>query len=250
MRFLFLCALLTFPFIANAQDYKTILDIPPGATLVNLSATERVEIDQDLLVATLRYEAQNADPRKLQDDINGIMNAALEKAKAVSSVKVSTEQYYVYPYDYDPTPQPVQKGQLREKLQRIWRGSQGMQIKGTDAAALLKLAGELQDMGLAMGGLGYMISPDLLEKTQESLLEAALTKLKSKAERTAKGLGKTKADLLEVNVDMGGYYPQPMMARAPMADMAMAKAEMAAPVAAAGQSEITLTVSARALIRP
>lgn len=251
MRFLMLSALLLVPSLAVAQDYKTVLDLPPGATLVNLSATERVEIDQDLLAATLRYEAENDDPRALQDDINGIMAQALEQAKSYGDIKAVTEQYYVYPYDFDPTPQPIKKGDLRQKMQRTWRGSQGMQIKSQNAADLLKLTGALQDLGLTMSGLQYTISPDLLEKTQDSLLEAALAKLKAKAERTAKGLGKTKADLLEVNVDIGGYYPQPMMARGMMAmDSSMAKAEMAPPVAAPGQSQVTLTVNARALLKP
>ena len=54
MRFLAIAAFLLFTALpAAAQDYQTVLDIPEGATLVSLSATERVEVDQDLLVADL-----------------------------------------------------------------------------------------------------------------------------------------------------------------------------------------------------
>jgi predicted secreted protein len=98
--------------------------------------------------------------------------------------------------------------------------------------------------------MSYTLSPDKAQATQESLMESALEKLGKKADRAAKALGKSDADLLEVNVDSGGYYPQPMMMHAnmEMADSSMGK--MAAPVAAPGQTEITMTVSAKALLKP
>ena len=100
-----------------------------------------------------------------------------------------------------------------------------------------------------MNGLQYTVSPELLEETRDNLLEAALTKLRKKAERTAKALGKSKAELKKVNVDNGGnYYPQPRFARG-MAMMSADKDEMAAPVAAPGESQVTLNVSAQALLR-
>ncbi|GJL84282.1 MAG: hypothetical protein DHS20C02_00570 [Micavibrio sp.] len=240
---LLLAALLLFlplsaPTPANAQDYKTLLDIPEGATLVSLSATERVEVEQDLLTANLRYEAENTSAKELQDEINKIMQKAVDEAKKVKSVKVSTQQYYVHEYRRD------------KHAPRVWRGNQGLQIKGKTADELLELAGELQEMGLKMNGLSYSVSPDLMEETRENLLEETLIKLKSKAERTAKALGKSKADLLQVNVDMGGgHYAQPQMMRTMAhAEMAM-DSKMAAPVAAPGQSNITLTVSAQALLK-
>lgn len=248
-----IAALLFAPFLvkpAAAQDYKTILDIPEGQTLVNLSASERVEVEQDLLVATLNYNTEDDDPRALQDRINTLMAKAVEKAKAYKDVKVTTQQYYVYPYDYDPHPRPYTPGEPPRKLERKWRGQQGLSLESKKAGDLLKLTGELQEMGLAMNGLNYTLSTELLESTQESLLEAALKKLTAKADRTAKALGKTKADLREVNVDMGGYYPQPMMRTMAMEGAAMAMdAKMAAPVAQPGQSDITMTVSARVLLK-
>lgn len=238
----------SFSIMARAQDMNTLLDLPEGATLVSLSATERVEVDQDLLVSTLSIEARNADATKLQDEINTVMTKALEEAKAFKTVKISTQSYQVYPYEYVPTPQPMKTGQ-KPQIIREWRGSQSLMLKGKSPDDLLKLAGILQKMGMNTTGLSYTVSPELLEETQNNLLEAALTKLKTKAERTAKALGKTKADLLNVNVDTGGYYPQPMMmARAGGMEVAMDKA-MAAPVAAAGQSDITLSVTAQALIK-
>jgi predicted secreted protein len=232
---------------ASAQDFKTLLDIPKGATLINLSATERVEVDQDLLVASLSYEFEHDDAAKLQDTINKVMTKALAEAKAVNSVKVSTQSYQVYPYDFNPDPRPLQPGE-QPKLQRKWRGSQSLILKGKMPDDLLKLAGKMQALGMNMTSLSYTVSPELLEETQNSLLETALTKLKTKAERTAKALDKSKANLLNVNVDVGGFYPQPIMHGGAMMMKAEMASDAAAPVAAAGQSDITLTVTAQAMI--
>lgn len=238
---------LAAPSAASAQDLNTVLSIPEGATLVSLSATERVEVDQDLLVSTLSIEARNADATALQDEINKVMTKALEEAKAFKTVKVSTQSYQVYPHEYVPDPRPLPSGEKPE-IVREWRGSQSLMLRSKEPDDLLKLAGILQKMGMNTTGLSYTVSPELMEETQNSLLEAALTKLTVKAGRTAAALGKTKADLLSVNVDIGGHYPQPvMMMRGAMA--MEAKADMAAPVAAAGQSEITLSVNAQALVK-
>lgn len=227
---------------ASAQDYKTLLDLPQDTTLVSLSATEQVEVQQDLLVANLRYETTNTDPRKLQDEINTLMKKALDEAQKVSSVKAATQQYHVYEFD-----RSAGKGTRRDMA---WRGQQGLMIKGKKADDLLELTGKLQDMGLSMSGLNYQVSPELLEETRESLLEDALKKLMAKADRTAKAIGKSKSELLQINVDMGGYYPQPQMMRSDMAYEGAAMKTMAAPVAAPGESQITLTVSAQALLKP
>ena len=241
MRLFLVVLFCVFALPAAAQDYKTILDLPEGTSLVSLSATERVEIEQDLLVATLRYESENESARVVQDTINKKMKDALDKAKKVSSVKAATQQYHVYEYD------PNRHKQLKNR-KKLWRGQQGLMVKGKKADELLELVGELQEMGLSMNGLNYQVSPELLEETRDSLLEDALKKLTAKANRTAKALGKSKAELKQINVNMGGggYYPKARMAMMETAADSMA---MSAPVAAPGESQVTLTVSAQALLR-
>jgi len=226
---------------ASAQDYKTLLDIPEGATLVNLSVTERKEVEQDLLIANLSYSAEDFDRVKVQDEINKAMAAAVKKAEKVEEVKFSTQNYYIHSYNPDP--------RASRRVEK-WRGSQGLQIKGTESGALLELVGALQADGFTMDGLNYTISPDLMEETQNAMLEAALTKLTTKAGRTAKALGKGNAELLQINVDVGGYRPQPKMMAGRMMAMDAAPEAMSAPVAAPGESDITLTVNAQALIKP
>ena len=246
MRFIMVLAfVLTLAGPAIAQDYKTILDIPKGATLINLSATERVEVKQDLLTATLRIQSESKNAKKVQDNINEIMTKALAKAKAYKDVKTTTQHYSVHQYNL-----PHNKARPNTISEKSWRGQQSLQIKSTNSDQLLELAGKLQALGMSMNGLTYSVSPALLEETRDAMLETALIKLKTKAQRAAKALEKSSSDLLEINLNSNGggrHYPvaQPMM----MKSMSVAEMSMDAPVAQGGESVITLTVSARAILR-
>jgi predicted secreted protein len=234
---------------AFAQQEKGPLDLPPGQSIVHLSASERVEVEQDELVANLRYEAENKDAKALQNEINTVMKKAVDAAKAVPGVEVTTEQYYVYLNEERPQPLPNTPEDRQPKPVRTWRGNQGLTLTGKSADALLDLTGKLQEMGLAMNGLNYQVSSEKMEETKDSLLEAALLKLRKKAERVAKALGKGESELREVSVDSNEnnfVAPRAMMAMA--ADAGMAK--MAAPVASPGKSEVSLSVSALALLKP
>lgn len=242
MRFFIFTFALLLCMPTFAADYKSILDLPDGATLVNFSATERQVVAQDLLIATMRFEHESEKPRDVQNEINKTMQKALDRAKAYKTIKVATLQYNVYQYDANQG-----KKNLAPKL--VWKGEQGLHIKGKVQDDVLKFVGELQDLGLSMNNLSYEVSPELLEETRDQMLETALEKLTRKADRTAKAIGKTSAEMKEINIDTGGgYRPQPVYAKRSMMMDASAES-MSAPVASAGESDITLTVNAQALLK-
>jgi predicted secreted protein len=213
------------------------LRLPPtGHTLLNLSASERMTLPQDLLGASLRVESRSADPRKVQDDINKAMTRALALAKAVPTVKTSTGGYQVYE-------------QRLERNVRVWQGQQTVQLESKDSAALLDLAGKLQGAGFAVSGLNWSLSPERAESVRDELLVKALGNLKAKAALVARTLGKSGYELTDVNLD-GAPQPVPMY-RAVRMEMAMAAdGAVAAPVAEAGETEVVVGVSARALLKP
>ena len=210
-----------------------------GAHL-NISASESVEVEEDLLVVNLRFETEGKNPQEVQKAINDKMTTALAEVKKHKKIKVSTEHYSVYKY----SPR-VKKG---EKRKTIWKGNQSMQLKSKDSAEILKTTGTLQSMGLAVNGLNYVVSPDLSEETRDSLMEKSVEKLLSKAKRVAKVLGKDEIEVLNINVDSNNYYPSPMPMRASGMMMKSMDAE-SVPVASPGQSRISTTVSATILIK-
>lgn len=230
--------MLALPGSAQAQCSDPMLTLPEGQSLMTIMATERQSVEQDLLVATLSYVVENRDASELQDEINSAMKEALDKAKKVESVKVSTGSYQVY-----ETTDPRSK-------EKKWRGSQSIILKSKNADALLKLAGELQELKLTMNGLSYTLDPDTAAEAQDSMMEAALVKLQSRANRAAKALGKSEAELKDVSVQSdNSVRPQPYVARGAMM-MESAAMDMASPVASANEETLMLTVSARAVLKP
>jgi predicted secreted protein len=211
--------------------------LPEGQTLITLSVTERQKVAQDLLVAELRVDDEDRNAADLQHRINQQMAAALAITQAVAAVQTATGHYGVYQVNRQPQ---------GARPDVIWRGSQSVTLQATDAAALLALAGELQAMGFVMNNLSYRLSNEKAEEVRDSLMETAISKARFKAESAARALGKTQVDVSALNVDGGYEFAQPVMMRA----MAVMDArEMSAPVAAAGESEVSLTVSIQAVAR-
>ena len=241
---------LTLPLLstsAQAQNSDGLALPPEGSTIINFSASERRTMPQDLLMASLRIEVDDKnDPVAVQKKINEAMKKALDVTKGESAFKVSTGAYSVYKYD---NPIIVNRQTGEQKLEPVWRGSQTIDIESKNSAKLLEAVGKIQNMGFAMNNLAYTLSQDVMEKTRDELMVEALKKLQAKAKIVAQTLGKSSVELVDVNVDTGGpVMPmyKTMMARG---EMAMAADAAPPPVAEAGETDVTLTVSARALIK-
>ena len=225
------------------------LALPPeGHVLLNLSATETKTLAQDLLMASLRIEAEADTPVKVQSEINNAVQKAMDMAKKENTVKASTGGYYVYKNDPNPDPR-IQQNATKEKKPVTWRGSQTINLESKDAARLLDLVGKMQGMSFVMNNLSYTLSPELAESVRDDLMVAALGKLKNKASIAAKTLGKSGYEFTDVSLE-GASAIQPMYkAMAMRSEMAM-DAAMPAPTAEPGETDVSMTVSARALLKP
>ena len=230
---LILAVSLVFPGAALAQNINLL---PEGQTLVTLSVTERVKVPQDLLLATLRIESDDRNAQELQNRINTSMGQALEIARAVDDIKVSTGHYSVYQYNDQP-----QGG----RADNIWRGSQSVTLESKDPQKLLDLAGELQDLGFVMNQLSYQLSTERADEVRDGLLESAIQRATEKVTRASLAMGKSDIDIAVLDIDSSLNYENPVMMFSARADMA----EKAAPVAEAGESEVTLTVRVQAVAR-
>lgn len=244
MKFL-LILLVLIPLTAKAQaqqEQPLILSLPEGQAALNISATELREVEQDLLVGTLRFEKESTEPADVQNAVNTAMASALDEAAQYNEVKASTQSYNIHQYDRNG-------GKRNLPRDMAWKGSQTLLLKSKNADQLLELAGKLQGQGFLISGLNYTLSPELSAQITDDMLEAALEKLQTRAERAAKTLGKSNAELREVNVQ-GQNAPRAVYTRSHMMKADMALESMAAPVASAGEQTMTLTVSAKALLKP
>ena len=235
MRTQIILVLLTalLPFSVFADDDKK------DGTYLNISATESREVEEDLLVADLRFEFEGQDARNVQGEINNVMKKALNKVKELSDLKVSTGHYSVY--KYHPR---AKKGEITKI---VWRGSQSIRIKGIDNEKILKLTGELQNMGLVINGLNYVVSPEKREEIRDSLMEVALEKLIKKSRRVAKTIDKDDIEIVNINIDAQSQISPVRQNR--MMTASAKGGEYAIPVAAPGQSQIDMTVFATVLIK-
>lgn len=209
--------------------------LPAGQTLITLSVTERISVEQDLIIASLRIEAEDSDASVVQNRINTVMARALQQARGVAEVSQSTGYYNIYQYERQP-----QGG----RAESLWRGSQSLTLQGKDAQVLLALTGQLQAMGFVMNELSYQLSTELADEVRDSLMEAAITRATEKAERATTALGKSRFDIAVLDLDTSSDYSAPVMMRA-MADSA--SPEMAPPSAEPGETEVTLTVRIQAV---
>lgn len=217
---------------ALAQDINLL---PEGQTLITLSVTERVKVEQDTLIATLRIERENADSEALQREINDAMTQALDATEGASDIKISTGYYSVYQQSNEP-----QGGRRND----VWRGSQSITLEGKDSQQVLELAGELQGMGFVMNNLQYTLSTERADEVRDGLMESAIARATANAERAAAAMGKADIDIATLDIDAALGYSQPYA----MARMNAMAAE-AAPVADAGESEVSLTVRVQAVAK-
>ena len=228
---------------AGAQNNFDLGDLDPGQVLLNLSAAEQIEVEQDTLNATLQYSTQGRDKNALQDEVNRAMAEALAMLEEeAENVEFSTGQYHVYTFQ----PGRPTRGDLETPL---WRAEQSLRLTGRDSGELLELAGDLQEAGLHITSLRYSLSAEKYREVADSLLQTVLGRLRARAEEAAAALGKGSAELIEVGINDEmplGYYPEVMMARADAADAGAVQPPSASP----GLTQVMVNVSARALLSP
>lgn len=169
-------------------------------TLLRLSETATVTEHPDELDASLRVETSAPSPAQAQRLVNAAMEAALATAKAVAGVTVSTGGYFVWRVGPAPLAPPER-----------WQANQSIELTGHDGAALLKLVGDLQQKGLAVGQLGWRLSDSATRAARAEATRQAITALRGRAEDAAGLLGLRFNSFKEVRLDSA--RPQPMMPR-------------------------------------
>ena len=226
-----------------SQSSFDLTQLESGQLLLNLSATEQISVEQDTLNASLAYSVQGREKISLQNDVNTKIADALELVEAIPELQNSTGQYYVY---------IIQPGRpSRNDIENpIWRAQQSLQLSSRESEKLLEAVGELQSSGMEINRLNYSLSEEAFEQTSDSLLSIALEKLESKANEAAKLLNKSSASLVEVTIngDRNTGFFQPRMEM--MMEASQADIPFESPTAVPGQSEVSLSISAKALLSP
>ncbi len=209
---------------------------PNSVTIIHLSEKAERLMARDHLRAGLAVEVTGPVASQVQAEINRRMEAALAKAKAVATVKVSSGGYSVYP-QRDPG-KPT-----------VWHGQQTLNLESDAPADLLALMGDLQSQGLVAQGLTFEVKDETLREAQDGLTADALAQLRARAEKVAADLNMTVQQIRDVTVGNaeGGARP-PMPVFAMRAGVAAAPAPP--PVAEPGDAQVSVTVQADVWLAP
>jgi predicted secreted protein len=227
-RLLALLGLLALPLAAPAQPLPGAAPLPQ--TELHIGESAEVTRAPDEVVATLRAEARAGSAAAAQEAVNRAIAAAVERARAVPGVRVSTGGYWT----------------SRTDQGRAWQAAQSLTLRGTEAPALLELAGALQEQGLAMGGLAWQLTREANRAAREEASRLALDALRRRAQAVADQLGLQLIGLKEVRIDAPDHGPRP----APMAMAVRSAAAAAPPVAVAEDVVVAASVQAVAILRP
>lgn len=222
------------PFYALANIERNQL---PEGTVLNISATKTIEVENDLLTASLRFETEGKNPKDIQSKINEVMNKSIDTAKKYSKIMVSTEQYSVYQFYINK----------KDEQKVMWRGSQTIVVSGKSYDDILEITGKLQEMGLIVNNLSYTISNETREEIRDSLMESVIEKLMKKAQRASKAMGKENIKIIDMNIDDSATSTFSEARFSLSSDSFSSK--MMAPVAASGKSQISVMGTAKILIK-
>jgi predicted secreted protein len=224
-RILALLGLLALPTALAAQP------TPVAETELHIGESAEVTRSPDEVVATLRAESRASTAAAAQEAVNRTVAAAVERARAVSGVRISTGGYWT---------SRVDEG-------RAWQAAQQVTLRGGDGAALLDLAGALQGQGLAMSALHWQLTRETERAAREEASRLALDGLRRRAAAVAEQLGLVLVGLKEVRIDVPERMARPM----PMAMAARAASPAAPPpVAVAEDVVVQASVQAVAVLRP
>jgi predicted secreted protein len=215
----------------DARAQMPMPGAPPSSVTVTATATATVANDR--LEASLRAEAENANPAAAASQVNASIAAALADAKAYPEVKIATAGY--------STQQITQKGQPTR-----WHVTQSITLEAGDFARAATLITRLQDQGgLLLSGMGFSISETARRKAEDGVTQEALRSWQVRAEQAARGLGFGGWRVGHVTVQTsGGGSVYPLMRAQVMASPG------GAPVAVeAGTTEVTVTVSGDAVLQ-
>jgi len=136
-------AFVLFSFQTIAGQNQDALKKQDDSSYLNISVTQQMDVQEDLLMSSVRIEKEGVDPQSVQNEINSIMVAAIKIAKQ-PDINVSTGQYNIYQYDEEQNTSNKEKRVKKKK----WRGTQVLSLQSKSPEALLSVIGQLQNEGL------------------------------------------------------------------------------------------------------
>jgi len=199
----------------------------PQYNRVSLNESAQTEVDNDLLVAVLFAQAEGKDAATPADEVNRIMDWAVNLAKSHPEVKVQTLGYH-------------SNAIYKKSVIRGWRVNQSLRLESRDSRLLGDLIAKLQEQ-LKVQSIGYRVSDEQRRKHLDGLTAEALARFQSRAAHIAKSLGRSGFRVVRLNINDNRQNPMPVargMRMEASADQSVAPARIEA-----GTRKMTISVN-------
>lgn len=203
-------------------------ETPPEYNRVTMNESAQADVENDLLVAVLFAQAEGREATNPADEVNRVMDWAVNLAKAHPEVKLQTLGYHTQPV--------YNKGSIRG-----WRVNQSLRLESRDGRLLGDLLARLQEQ-MQVQSIAYQVSTERRRETVEALTAEALQRFEARARHVAETLGRNGYRLVRININDGYQGPAPI-ARSMMLEAAAADAGVAPARIEAGTQQVTVSVS-------
>lgn len=208
-------------------------------TLLLMTGSAAVEVDNDEAVAQFFFETQEAELPRAQSLVNQrVGDGVAQLRRADPKALVETAGYTSYPV-YQPGSQRKLVG---------WRVRQGVSLRTNDLAALPRAVAAAQQH-LALAGIDFRLSRAARSKVEAELIEQAIANLNDKVAAAARAL-KVPSERIRLEELNFGVTPLPPVPRMRAETMASAAPPVEEPQFDAGRSLQQLTVTGKARLLP
>ncbi len=192
---------------------------------ISFSEKAGKDVENDTLVAILFAQREGRRAQDLANQVNKVVNNALDKLKGIDQIKVQSQAYR--------TNATYKDGRISG-----WRVHQSIRLESRDSQLLGDTIGELQEK-LKVQTITYRVSDEARRQHADELIEEALQRFQKRAASIARALGRSGYRIVSLQVhdgDAPAPAPREMMMASPMA-------RVAAPRIEAGTQRIEVSVS-------
>lgn len=215
--------------MAMAQDAAA-----PQFDVYRLASEASMEVDNDLMTASLAVQDEDKDPAVLADKINSTAAWAVNVLRPFATITSNTRDYQTYPR-YDSS-------QSRRLIG--WRATQTIEIETDDFEAAGKAIEQLQEK-LQVQSIRLAAKPATRETASDLLITRALDSFKNRARLIQKNMNAAGFRIMEIDIQTGqGGTAMYGHTRAAMSDMSDEYVQ-SEPAIEAGTTRVTVQVSGR-----
>lgn len=202
--------------------------------IYKLSSEAFVEINNDLMTATLAVLNEDKDPAVLADKINSTAAWAVNILRPFVTITAKTRDYQTYPrYDSSQTRRLIG-----------WRASQIIELETDDFEAAGKAIQQLQER-LRVQSISLSAKAATRETASDLLISKALSSFKDRARLIQKNMNAGGFKIVEIDIQTGQAGPATFTeSGAAMSEMSLRYVENE-PAIEAGTTRVTVRVSGR-----